>query len=206
MKKLIALAFLCFAGSTYAQFKLPAKLTGNRSEKQTERKVVPSIKTDIQKVARDLYEEFDNVKGDTLRYSTGVITFDSKIVPVGAKECIVIKHPYPNSYSWQATMFESDDFDEAVASYKSYYKQLFGSMITFYDNTSYKLTGEYDMPDDGRSFASSMLKLDEASANVKAFKIEIGLNYFFPQWAVTILVYEKMADEELRPMNDIRIF
>ena len=206
MKKLIALAFLCFAGSTYAQFRLPVKLTGKQSEKQTERKIVPSIKTDIQRVARDLYDDFNNIKGDTLRYSSGVIAFDSKIVPPGAKDCFILKHPYPNSYSWQATMFESDNFDEAVAKYKSYYRQLFGSMITFYDNTSYKLKGEYDTPDEGRTFASTLLTLDEASANVKSFKIEIGLNYSFPDWAVTILVYEKIADEDLRPMNDIRIF
>ena len=206
MKKLIALAFLCFAGTTYAQFKLPAKFTGNRSEKQTDKKAVPSIKSDIQKVARDLYEGFNNVKGDTLSYSNSVITFDSKIVPVGAKECIVMQHPYPDSYSWQATMFASDDFDEAVSKYKNYYKQLFGSMITFYDNTSYKLTGEYDMPDDGRSFASSMLRLDEPGEKLKSFKIEIGLNYSFPEWVVSILVYEKMADEDIRPMSDIRVF
>lgn len=206
MKKLIALAFLCIAGSTYAQFKLPGRLIGKHSEKQAEKKATPSIKADIQKVARDLYEGFDNIRGDTLRYSTNIITFESKVVPVGAKECIVLKHPYPNSYSWQATMFESDDFDEAIAKYKSYYKQLFGSMIRFYDNTSYKLIGEYDTPDESRAFASSMLKLDEPSANVKAFKIKIGLNYSFPEWAVTILVYEKMADEDMRPMNDMRIY
>lgn len=206
MKKLIALAFLCFGGSTYAQFKLPAKLTGNRTEKTPDRKAVPSIKTDIQKVARDLYEGFNNVKGDTIGYSNSVITFKSKIVPVGATECIVTQHPYPNSYSWQAVMFASDDFDEAVAKYKNYYKQLYGSMITFYDNTSYKLTGEYDLPDEGRSFAASMLKLDEPGEKLKAFKIEIGLNYSFPEWSVSILIYEKMADEDIRPLSDIRVF
>ena len=206
MKKLIAMAFLSLSGSAYAQFKFPSKLTGNRTEKQADRKVIPSIKMDIQKVARDLYEGFNNTKGDTLGYSNSVITFKSKVVPAGATECTVIQHPYPNSYSWQAVMFASEDFDEAVSKYKNYYKQLFGSMITFNDNTSYKLTGEYDLPDDGRSFAASMLKLDEPGEKLKAFKIEIGLNYTFPEWSVSILVYEKMADEDIRPMSDVRVF
>ncbi len=206
MKKLIALAFLCFTGSSYAQLKLPVRFPGKQSEKQTEKKSTPSIKTDIEKVARDLYQGFNNIKGDTLRYSSSLIAFDSKIVPVGAKDCFILRHPYPNSYSWQATMFETESFSEAVAKYKSYYRQLVGSSITFYDNTNYKIMGEYDTPDEGRAFASSMLQLDEPGVHVKSFKIEIGLNYSFPEWAVTILVYEKMADEDLRPSNQIRIY
>ncbi len=202
MKKLIAVAFLCFAGSSYGQFKLPVKFTG----KQTEKKSAPSIKTDIEKVARDLYQEFNNIKGDTLMLGANTITFTSKIIPADAKNCIVIKHPYPNSFSWQGTMFESENFNEAVAKYKGYYRQLLGSSITFYDNTNYKLIGEYDTPDEGRTFASSILKLDEPGVHVKAFKMEIGLNYSFPDWAVTILVYEKMADEDLRPSNLIKIY
>ena len=199
MKKLIALACLCFAGSSYAQFKLPVKFSGKQSEKQTEKKSGPSIKSDIEKVARDLYDGFNNIKGDTLMQASNTITFSSKVIPAGATNCLVIKHPYPNSFSWQATMFESEEFSEAVAKYKTFYRQLSGSSITFYDKVSYKLAGEYDAPDEGRAFASSLLKLNDANENLKAFKIEIGLNYSFPLWEVTILVYEKVADEDVRP-------
>lgn len=206
MKKLIALAFLCFTGSSYAQFKLPVKLPGKQTEKQTDKKSAPSIKSDIEKVSRDLYLSFNNIKGDTLRYSSNIVAFESKIIPAGAKDCFILKHPYPNSYSWQATMYESENFSEAVAKYKSYYRQLLGSSITFHDNTNYKLIGEYDTPDEGRTFASTVMVLDEPGVHVMAFKIEIGLNYSFPKWGVSILIYEKMADEDLRPSNEIRIY
>lgn len=199
MKKLIALAFMCFTGSSYAQFKLPVKFPGRQSEKQTEKKSNPSIKMDIEKVARDLYQGFNNIKGDTLMQSSNTITFSSNLIPAGAKNCIVIKHPYQNSFSWQATMFESEEFSEAVAKYKTFYRQLSGSSITFYDKVSYKLAGEYDAPDEGRAFASSLLNLEDADEKLKSFKIEIGLNYSFPQWEVTILIYEKVADEDMRP-------
>lgn len=199
MKKLIAMACLCFAGSTYAQFKLPVKFSGKQTEKSAEKKSSPSIKSDIDKVARDLYQGFNNIKGDTLMQASNMITFSSKLIPVGAKNCIVIKHPYPNSFSWQATMFESEEYSEAIAKYKIFYRQLSGSSITFFDKASYKLSGEYDAPDEGRSFASSLLKLDGADETLKAFKIEIGLNYSFPLWEVSILVYEKVADEDIRP-------
>lgn len=194
MKKLIALGCLCLTITSYAQLKLPARL----SEKPTEKKS-PSIKTDMDKVARDFYQGFNNIKGDTLMQTSGITTFSSKIVPAGAKDCIVTKHRLPNSYSWQATMFESEDFSAAVAKYKTYYRQLSGSSITFYDKASYKLRGEYDTPDEGRAFASSMLMLENAPDHLKSFKIEIGLNYSFPQWAVTILVYEKISDADIRP-------
>ena len=81
-----------------------------------------------------------------------------------------------------------------------------GSGITFHDNTNYKLIGEYDTPDEGRTFASSVLKLDDPGVHVKSFKIEIGLNYSFPDWTIAISVYEKLANEDLRPSNQIRIY
>ncbi|MEO6681295.1 MAG: hypothetical protein ABIN48_00590 [Ginsengibacter sp.] len=202
MKKLIALVFLCITVSSKAQLRLP----GKSGAKQSEKSATPSIKTDIEKVARDLYQGFNNIKGDTLMQATNTIKFASKVIPVGATDCYVIKHPYPNSYSWQAVMFESEEFSEAVAKYRTFYRQLTGTTITFYDKSSYKLTGEYDTPDEGRAFASSMLHLHGARESMKSLKIDIGLNYSFPQWQVTILVYEKVPDEDIRPTGNGHLY
>jgi hypothetical protein len=32
--------------------------------------------------------------------------------------------------------------------------------------------------------------------------MEIGLNYTFPEWSVKIMVYEKIADEDIRPSTN----
>ncbi len=105
-------------------------------------KSTPSVKQDVEKVARDYFQNFNNVKGDTILQTSGTIEFSSKIIPVGAVDCSITKYSEPNSYSWQATMLQTEDFKEAVSKYKQYYRQLNGANIAFYDKTSYKLTVE----------------------------------------------------------------
>ncbi|HJY21764.1 MAG TPA: hypothetical protein VJ279_02695, partial [Hanamia sp.] len=159
----------------------------------------PSVKPDVEKVARDYYQNFNNIKGDTLMQTAGTIEFESKIIPAGSLEATITKYSDPNSYSWQAIMFQTEDFKEAVSKYKQYYRQLNGANLTFYDRTSSKLTGPYDVPDEDRSFASSILELDSKKHDLQLFKVEVALNYSFPQWTVKIMVYEKIADENMRP-------
>ena len=96
-------------------------------------------------------------------------------------------------------MLQTEDFKEAVSKYKQYSRQLNGANIAFYDKTSYKLTGTYATPDEARSFASSILELEGKNHDLQLFKVEVALNFSFPQWSVKILVYEKIADENMRP-------
>ena len=187
MKQLTVIVLLFTCLSISAQPKLP-KL-----------KAAASIKGDIEKVAQDYYNDFHNIAGDTLLRSQNEIEFTSKILPAGAIESRITKFIEPNTFIWQATMYTTEEFTEAVAKYKQYYRQLNGTNLKIDLSGSYKLTGEYDMPDEGRGFASSYLKFDGTSDDLKQFKIEVALNYSFPEWSVRILMYEKESDEEIRP-------
>lgn len=187
MKKLTVVVLFFTTISINAQPKFP-KL-----------KTAPSIKGDIEKVAKDYYNNFNNITGDTLMQANNEIEFSSKVLPVGAIESRITKFIDPKTFTWQATMFKTEDFNEAVSKYKLYYRQLNGSNLKIDLNSSYKLNGDYDTPDEGRGFASSFLKFDGLNEDLKEFKIEIGLNYSFPEWTVRILMYEKEADDEIRP-------
>lgn len=158
-----------------------------------------SVKGDIEKVARDYYNDFHNIAGDTLLRSQNEIEFSSKVLPAGAIESRITKFIEPNTFIWQATMYKTEEFTEAVAKYKQYYRQLNGTNLKIDVSSSYKLAGDYDMPDEGRGFASSYLKFNGINDDLKQFKIEVALNYSFPEWSVRILMYEKEADDEIRP-------
>jgi len=162
-------------------------------------KSTPSIKMVVEKVAKDYYQNFNNIKGDTLNQTESTIEFKSKIAPEGSIETSITKYVDPYSYAWQTTMFQSDDYQAAVDKYKEYYRQLNGCTLTFYDKISYKLSGNYDTPDENRSFASSVLQLDNTNNDLKLFKVEVALNYAMPYWKVRIMVYEKVADKDIRP-------
>lgn len=188
MKQLITLMVLIF----------PA-LGINAQPKLSPATSATSIKSVVEKVARDYYQNFNNIKGDTINQTESTIEFKSKISPAGSIETSIIKYIDPYSYTWQTTMFESEDYQSAVDKYKEYYRQLNGCTLTFYDKTSYKLSGSYDTPDENRSFASSILQLDTANHDLRLFKVEVALNYSMPDWTVRIMIYEKVADEDIRP-------
>lgn len=158
-----------------------------------------SIKSAVEKVARDYYQNFNNIKGDTINQTVSTIEFKSKISPTGSIATSIIKYIDPYSYTWQSTLFESEDFQAAADKYKDYYHQLNGCTLTFYDKTSYKLSGNYDIPDEDRSFASSILQLDSSNHDLRLFKVEVALNYSMPTWTVKVMIYEKVADEDIRP-------
>jgi hypothetical protein len=169
------------------------------------KKINNTLKPIIEQVARDYYQNFNNIKGDTIHASESTIEFTSKVSPAGALSTYITKYVNPYSYTWEATMFQTENYEEAVEKYKEYYKQLNGCTLTFYDKTSYKLTGKYDTPDENRAFASSILQLDASNPDLELFKVEIGLSYSLPQWTVKVMMYEKMADDKIRTTIEVPI-
>lgn len=164
-----------------------------------------TLKPVVEQVARDFYQNFNSIKGDTLNQSEETIEFASKIAPADAISTSITKYLQPYSYTWEATMFKTENYEEAVEKYKIYYRQLNGSKLTFYDKTSYNLSGRYDTPDEDRAFASSILQLNPSNNDLQFFKVEIGLSYSLPEWTVKVMIYEKIADDKIRPTIEIPI-
>ncbi len=188
MKKLCSVIFILSTLSLVAQNKI------------TNIRVVPPINTDIEKVARDYYDHFDNIKGEKISETENIIEYSSKINPQGALESTIMQiKSLENSYSWQALMLDTEDYNQAVSKYKQLYRQLNATKLSLNDGKSYKLKGSYDAPDEARGFASTLLRLDAGKNEMNQFKIEIALNYAMPEWSVKIYVYEKEDDEDIRP-------
>ena len=187
MRRFLLLLFMASPFAVFAQPKL--KLT----------KSTPSVKFVVEQVARDFYQNFNNLKGDTLNITGSAVEFTSKVVPVGALSTSITKYVDPNSYSWQSTLFKSEEYEAAVEKYKEYYRQINGATVTFYDKTSYKLSGYYDVPDENRAFASSILELNGTNHDLQLFKVEVALTYTMPEWFVKLMIYEKVADKDIRP-------
>ena len=189
MKRLTSVVFIFTTISLAAQPKLSVFKSST------------SVKADIEKVVHDYFDNFDNIKGDTLTQTVSTIEFYSKVVPDGSLETTITKYKTPKTYSWQSTMFRTEKFKEAIAKYKQYYRQLNGATFVFSNETSYRISGQYDAPDEDRAFASSVLEVNSYDRDMKCFKIGIELDYAFPEWAVKITVYEKVDDKGINPSS-----
>ena len=188
MKKLCALVLIFTTFHLTAQNKLSLLKISN------------VIRSDIQKVARDYYDHFYNIKGEKISETESTIEYKSKVVPQDATESIITEiKSMQNVYSWHATMLVTDNYEKAVEKYKQIYRQLNGASFTMYDNKAWKFNGPYDTPDEARAFASSILQPDAAEKALQRLKVEVALNYNLPEWTVKILVYEKENDADIRP-------
>lgn len=188
MKKLHVFIFILLNSPLVAQNRLPAL------------RVSHTIKPDIEKVAQDYYDHFQNIIGEKISESINTIEYQSKLVPAGALESTVLEiKGLKNVYSWQATMLSTEEYEKAVEKYKQFYRQLNGANFIMPDHKSWKFRGPYDNPDESRAFASSILEPDVDIKALQKLKVEIALNYDMPEWTVRILVYEKEADEDIRP-------
>jgi hypothetical protein len=187
MKKIFALLLIFTIHDLTAQNKLPSF------------KIPRSVKPDLEKVVSDYYGHFYSLKGEKIDETEQTIQYKSKLLPQGAIESTItqIKNQ-KNVYSWQAIMMATNDFDKAAEKYKELYHQLQGSSLA-YSGKQFKLKGDYDTPDESRSFASSILEPDVENKAARRLKIEVALNYLMPDWNVKLLVYEKDADEDIRP-------
>lgn len=192
MKKFFILSFIFSNFHVIAQNKLTTLKTSN------------SIKPDIEKVARDYYDHFNNIKGKKIVETVSTIEYQSKIIPEGALESTITEiKSLHNVYSWQATMLTTDDYEKAVEKYKHIYRQLNGANFLMDDNKSWKFKGDYDAPDENRAFASSVLEPDVSEPVLQRLKVEVALNYTMPEWTVKIMVYEKIPDEDIRPSESV---
>ena len=191
MKKIYLLLLILTAQELSAQSKLRVF------------KTAPSIKPDIERVVNDYYGRFFHFLGEKIDENLNTIEYKSKLLPQGALQSTIIQlKNQRNVYSWQAVMLSTDDFEKAVEKYKELYRQLNGSSITVYGERQYKLKGDYDTPDESRSFASSILEPDVKEKYLRRLKVEVAINYSLPDWKVKILVYEKEADEDIRPTEN----
>jgi hypothetical protein len=191
MKKLFSLLLLIITLHLAAQNKLPSL------------KIANNIKPDIEKVTRDFYDHFYNIIGEKIAETESTIEYQSKVIPAGAVESTIIQvKSLHNVYSWEAVMMNSDNYEKAVEKYKQIYRQLNGVGFVMHDNKTWKFKGNYDEPDDDRSFASSILVADTEEKALQKLKVEVALNYNMPEWTVKVLVYEKESDADIRPTEN----
>jgi hypothetical protein len=195
MKKIFLLLLIFCAKDLFAQSKLNIF------------KTAPSIKPDIERVVNDYYGRFFHFLGEKIDENLNTIEYKSKLLPQGAIESTITQlKNQRNVFSWQALMLSTEDFEKAVEKYKELYRQLNGSSISVYGERQYKLKGDYDTPDESRSFASSILEPDVKEKYLRRLKVEVAMNYSLPNWNVKLLVYEKEADEDIRPTENYDAF
>jgi hypothetical protein len=189
MKYPLILTMLLMAFNANAQLKLPG---------------ISSFRSDFQKVVEDFAHGFSSIKGEETVKNPQTIEYASKITPDGTTESTVTEYSTDGKpvYSWQALAISTESFAEAEKKYKWLFNQLKGMNVTYVVD-QYTLRGKYEPPTEEIGFSTSELSLFNPPPPLRKLKVEVSMQFEFPEWRVSLLVFEKEKedDEQAGKMN-----
>jgi len=161
------------------------------------------LRTDLQKVVEDYLKDFSSLKGDVLIENPQSVEYASLLQFSGAEGNSITRYNSTrNIFSWQAIMLTTDDFNEAVKKYKWLYSQLKVMTINL-NEYSFSLSGDYDEPDESRKFSDCSFNLLPAAINLPKLKIEVTMQFEFPDWKVGLQVFQReREDNERGPVKE----
>lgn len=159
--------------------------------------VAGNVRSDIQKVVADFPYQFQSIRGEVLDRSPQSIEYASTLKVGDLKQCSIIQYSSGTKaiYSWQAMMLITEDFQTAAKKYKSLYQQLKGANV-YYVKDQYTLKGDYDVAEESKGFATSTLALADPPVPLQKLRIDINLQFEFPEWKVSLVVYEKEREDD----------
>jgi hypothetical protein len=156
------------------------------------------LRTNLERVVSGFPSHLTGLKGDTIVENPQTIEFQSLLDFKMASENSIIQYKSAKPiYSWKAVLMNSEDFEEAAKKYKWLYNQLKVMTIRI-DGYSFTMSGDYDQPEESRKFCSSVFKLTPNASSIPKLKIEASMQFEFPEWKVSVVVYEKEREDHER--------
>ena len=181
----LAIAFLlCLTAG--AQLKIPLGT-----------KPTSGFRSDLQKVVEAFPHQFETIRGAVIATNPQTVEYASLVKPAGSQETMIVKYSSELKpiYSWQSVLLTTEDYEEAFKKYKAVYNQLKGMNVKYVADL-YTLRGEYEEPDESRKFTTSVLAPMHPPLALKKLKVEVSMQFEFPEWKVTVLVYEKEKEDQ----------
>ena len=106
------------------------------------------------------------------------------------------------SRSLQATILETESFEEAKKKYNELVNQLKSGKYSYPGSkTTFKWDVNYDKPDENKPFAASVFRPGILQENFKNLKLEVELHYLITSYTVNLFVYEKVEDDQVETVN-----
>lgn len=183
---ILPLALLLFTTGVNAQFPKPGASSQAFAESLT-------------KITEDFRSNYYHIQGEQLPSGDDMDIFKSTIQVPGAKHAAIFRFhsKIDSSASWQAVMYEGDNYKEAVKAYKTICKHVDNSRLKLNDQPASHFNGTMDEPDENLRFVSSkyILKVDDPVYEKFYAEVEL-VNLSFDQWEVRLNLQSKKADTD----------
>lgn len=177
----LATVLFC-AHTTYAQLRLPLS---------------NAFRADIQKVVADFPSQFQSLRGEVRITNPQTVEYASLLQVNKAEDCIITRYSSNDKpiYSLYALMLSTENFSEAEKRYKWIFTQLRGMNVKYVVD-QYTLQGAYEAPAEERMFTTSTLAVAHPPDALQKLRVEVSMQYEFPNWKIGLTVFEKEKDDE----------
>ena len=157
----------------------------------------------LEKVIGDYPKDFATLKGEATASNPQTIEYASRLQFKSAESNAIIQYSGKTPvYSWQARMFTTEEFEAAEKKYRSLYHQLKGMSLKLNRDYDYSLNGDYDKPEEGKKFSSTVFQLLPNAAYLPKVKVELSMQYELMEWKIYLLVYQKEREDAERGRRD----
>ena len=145
----------------------------------------------IEKVIRDLPNQFRNIKGTVLLENRQSVNYQSNIQIPGSISCVVTQyHSSKESLSWKAELFQSESFAEAKEKYENIFGQIRNTIVKIEGEKPYILNGQYEIPAEQKRSHSVVLNMLPSVGGMQNVKVELMLIRDNTAWKITLAIYE----------------
>lgn len=185
---IIILMILCVVPA-FAQISLPVRIPN-------------SLRPAVEKVLSTYSDHYLPIKGDTVSVSKTSIVYLSKVKPESAENCTLTEYLNTDKYdySWEAVLFNSDEFETAAKKYNATCQQL-KNMVLRTGGESCKMEGEYEEPGQVKNFYSTVYTPSTVNPALDRIRVEVLLESDMTTWTLKVLVYDRVHEDREGNLN-----
>lgn len=156
-----------------------------------------AFRADVQKAVAGFPSQFASLRGEVRTTNPQTVEYASLLQVDKAEDCIITQYSSNSKpvYSLHALMLSTEDFAEAERRYKWLFAQLKGLNIKYVVD-QYTLHGAYEAPAETRQFTTSTLAVADAPDALQKLRIEVAMQFEFPEWKVALTVFERERDDD----------
>lgn len=169
------------------------------SQAQLLNKILPAspFSDSLSKVVENFQQNYNGIQGIALPPDEDRDIFASTVGLPGASSCVIFRFhsKQDTTASWQALLYEGEDFKDASKAYKNAIKHL--------KQTKFKVgirkisfEGETVNPSESLRFTTSIFKPTEYTDIYKNFIAEVEMLNSMEGWIVKINLHSRKADTE----------
>jgi len=161
-------------------------------------RVLP-IKEAIDTILRDFPNNLRHITGELVLAQGEFENYASMVQLADAESCVITRwHSFRDTtVSWQAELYNGDDFDAAEKNYHQLFRQLHECYMRMPDSTLVYLRGDWEPIKEGVAFTTSTLQLKTGDWRYREVQVQVELVYNLAEWTVRVNIVSKRPDDEV---------